>query len=200
MHLWSHIQDDLIELFIICRELLILLVRSVVCCFKVMISSDWVRDIDQELPMAETLRAAHKLLAVLLESPYTWFLSGPPDDIASIHKFGSKSRWVKGSSPYLSSNRPVHVSWKLEKKLSYSIQENNNLWNKMLNEHTTKCSAQLSMNCCTPLWWSSLRTWVSINSSIGLGSRPKDIACKKKKCCKLNIFINNNKLINDTFH
>jgi len=28
----------------------------------------------------------------------------------------------------------------------------------------------------------------------------RDIACKKKKCCKLNIFISNNKLINDIFH
>jgi hypothetical protein len=37
--------------------------------------------------------------------PYTRFLSGPPDNPTSIHKFGSKSGWVEGSSPYLSLNR-----------------------------------------------------------------------------------------------
>jgi hypothetical protein len=41
---------------------------------------------------------------------------------------------------------------------------------------------------------------VSTNSSIGLSSRPRDIICKEKKYCKLNIFISNNKLINDIFH
>jgi hypothetical protein len=38
------------------------------------------------------------------------------------------------------------------------------------------------------LWRSSLRTCVSTNSSIGLDSRPRDVARKKKKGCKLNIF------------
>jgi hypothetical protein len=51
-----------------------------------------------------------------------------------------------------------------------------------------------------PPWRSSLRTRVSTNSSIGLGSRLRDVAYKKKKCCKLNIFISNNKFINDVFH
>jgi hypothetical protein len=36
------------------------------------------------------LRAARKLLAIVLESPYTRFLSGPPNDPTSIHKSGSK--------------------------------------------------------------------------------------------------------------
>jgi hypothetical protein len=43
-------------------------------------------DIDWELPMVETLKAAHKFLAIVLESLYTRFLSSPPDDPASIHK------------------------------------------------------------------------------------------------------------------
>jgi hypothetical protein len=51
---------------------------------------------------------------------------------------------------------------------------------KWLNEHTTKCWVWLSTNCCTPFWWSSLRTCVSTNSSIELSSRPTDIAYKKK--------------------
>jgi len=67
-------------------------------------SSDWVHDIDGELPMVETLSIARKFLAVVLESPSTRFLSGPPDDPTSIHKSRSKSGWVEGSSPYLSLN------------------------------------------------------------------------------------------------
>jgi len=83
-----------------------------------------------------------------------------------------------------------HIQFK--KIITYKI--------KWLNEHTTKCWARLSTNCCTPFRRSWLRTCVSTNSSIGLGSRPRDLACKEKKCCKLNIFISNNKLINDIFH
>jgi len=58
-----------------------------------------------ELPTVETLLAARKLSAGVLESLYTWFLSGPPDDPTSIHKSESKSEWVEGSSPYLSLNQ-----------------------------------------------------------------------------------------------
>jgi hypothetical protein len=58
------------------------------------------------------------------------------------------------------------------KIITYEIQ-----W---LNEHTIKCWAWLSTNCCIPFCWSSLHTCVSTNSSIGLNSRPRDVACKKK--------------------
>jgi len=58
---------------------------------------------------------------------------------------------------------------------------------KWMNEHTTNCWARLSTNCCTPFWQSWLRTCVSRNSSIGLGSRPRDAACKEKIGWKLNI-------------
>jgi hypothetical protein len=50
---------------------------------------------------------------------------------------------------------------------------------KWLNEHTIKCWAWLSTNCCTPFWQSSLCTCVSTNNSIRLGSRLRDVACKK---------------------
>jgi len=43
-------------------------------------------------------------------------------------------------------------------------------------------------------------TCVSTNSSIELSSCTRDVACKEKKDCKLNILISNNKLINDIFH
>jgi ribosomal protein L32 len=52
---------------------------------------------------------------------------------------------------------------------------------KWLIEHTTKCWARLSTYCCIPLWQSWFRTCVSTNNSIGLGSRPRDVACKEKK-------------------
>jgi len=51
---------------------------------------------------------------------------------------------------------------------------------KWLNKHTTKCWARLSTNCCAPFWRSWLHTCVSTNSSIGLGSRPRDVACNEK--------------------
>jgi len=51
---------------------------------------------------------------------------------------------------------------------------------KWLNKHTTKSWARLSMNCCAPFWWSWLRTCVSTNNSIGLDSRPRDVAYNEK--------------------
>jgi hypothetical protein len=63
-----------------------------------------------------------------------------------------------------------HIQFK--KIITYEI--------KWVNKHTTKCWAWLSTNCYTPFWRSSLRTCVSTNNSIGLGSCPRDVACKKK--------------------
>jgi len=54
-------------------------------------------DTDCELLTVETLWAIHKFSVVVLESPYTRFLSGPPNDSASFHKSGLKSEWVEGS-------------------------------------------------------------------------------------------------------
>jgi hypothetical protein len=51
---------------------------------------------------------------------------------------------------------------------------------KWLNKHITKCWARLSTNCCATFWRSWLRTFVSTNSSIGLGSRPRDVAYNEK--------------------
>jgi len=48
-----------------------------------------------------------------------------------------------------------------------------------------KCWALLSTNCCAPFWQSWLRTCVSTNSFIRLGSRPRDTAYNEKR------FINN---------
>jgi len=64
------------------------------------------------VPTVETLRTAHKFSTVVLEIPYTRFLSGPLDDFASINKSESKFGWVKGLPPYLSYNRLLYVSLK----------------------------------------------------------------------------------------
>jgi len=45
-----------------------------------------------------------------------------------------RSGWVERLSPYLSLNRLLYVSWKLKKKSSYSIQKNNSLRNKMVEQ------------------------------------------------------------------
>jgi len=102
--LWCHVHDHLAKLFIIRQELLVFFCDMAVCC-QAMNSLYWVLDNDWELPTIEILRAAHKFSVIVLESLYTRFLSGPPNDPTSIHKSGSKSEWVEGSSPYLSLNR-----------------------------------------------------------------------------------------------
>jgi len=51
---------------------------------------------------------------------------------------------------------------------------------KWLNKHTTKSWARLLTNCCAPFWRSWLRTCVSTNNSIGLDSRPRDVAYNEK--------------------
>jgi len=72
-----------------------------------------------------------------------------------------------------------HMQFKMQFKkiITYKI--------KWMNEHTTKCWAWLSTNYCTPFWLSRLRTCVSTNSSIGLGSCPRDAACKEKNRLKV---------------
>jgi hypothetical protein len=68
-----------------------------------------------------------------------------------------------------------------KKKPIHQIQGNNNLRKKKIeNQHTIKCWAGLSTNCCTPFWRSSLYTCVSIKSFIRLSSRPRTVACNKK--------------------
>jgi hypothetical protein len=107
--------------------------RWTVCCCKATNSLDWVLDTDWELPTVEIIQAARKFSAVVFESPYTWFLSGPPDDPTSIHKFISKSGWVEGSSPYLSLSTGYYRFLENEKR-NHHIQfnKNNNLQNKMV--------------------------------------------------------------------
>jgi len=50
-----------------------------------------------------------------------------------------------------------------------------------------KCWERLLMNCCAPFWRSWLRTCVSTNSSIGLGSRSRDAAYNEKRYISNNL-------------
>jgi hypothetical protein len=112
-YMWSHIYDHLVELFIICRELLIFFGKMncmlsqghellrLGARYRLRTPNGW-----------ETLRVVRKFSVVVLESPHTRFLSGPPDDPTSIHKSRSKSGWIEGLSSYLSLNRLLYVSWK----------------------------------------------------------------------------------------
>jgi len=132
---------------------------------------------DWELPTIETLWVAHKFSAIVLESSHTWFLSGPPDDPVSIHR-----SCISPSIDYYMSpeNKKRNNQIQLKKIITYK--------RKLLNDHTTKCWAQLSTNCYTPFYRSSLCMCISTKSSIGLDFRPRDVTCKKNKCCKFNIF------------
>ena len=132
--LWSPVHDHLAELFIISRESLIFfseMSRVLLQGHKLLRLGPWYR---LELPLVETLWITRKFSAVVLKSSYTQFFSGLPDDLASIHKSGLKSEWVEGSSLYLSLNQLLYVSWKLKKKTSNSIQENNNLRKKIVEQ------------------------------------------------------------------
>jgi hypothetical protein len=97
-------------------------------------SSDWVLDTDGKLSTVETPQADSKFLVVVLESPQTRFFSGPPDDPTSIHKSGSKFDGSK-DCPHISSSTGYYRSPEIFLKNHHSIQENNNLQNKM-NERT----------------------------------------------------------------
>jgi hypothetical protein len=85
-------------------------------------------------------------------------------------------------------------------KSSYSIQENNKLRNKMIEQTYHEMLSTVVHELLHPLLAVLTPHVHETNKSIGLDSRPRDIACKEKKGCKLNIFISNNKLINDIFH
>jgi len=114
-HLWSHVHDYLAELFIIRRELLVFFGEM----SHVLIQGHKLLRLGVRYrlgaPNGWDTTGRHKFSAVVLESPYTRFLSGPPDNSAFIYKSGSKPEWVEGSSMYLSLNRLLYVFWKLKK-------------------------------------------------------------------------------------
>jgi len=186
-HLWSNVHDHLVELFVIRRESLVLLLQG------------------QELLRldARIVFARPKLLRLdaryWLGAPNSWDITGHPQILGRsvgepVHPIfiGSKiilppstnSDWNSDWSndrPHIFPSTDYYRSLENEKR-NHHIQFKKIITYKIkwLNEHTMKCWARLSTNCCTPFWRSSLRTCVSTNSSIGLDSRPRGVACKKK--------------------
>jgi len=176
--LWCHVHDHLVKLFIIHRELLVFLGE-----------------------MSRVMLQGHELLRLgaryWLEVPNGWDTTGclqvlghsvgeavHPIFIGSIRrsylhpqiriKIQMGQKIVPISLPQaaiigLLKMKKEIIIFNLIKIITYKI--------KWLNKHTTKCWAQLLTNCCTPFWWSWLRTCVSTNSSIGLSSRPRDVTC-----------------------
>ena len=103
--LWCQVHDHLAKLFIIRRKLLIFLGEM----SRVLLQGHELLRLGARYWLGALndwdTTGCRKFLAIVLESPYTRFLSGPSDDPTSIHKSWSKSGWVEGSSPYLSLNR-----------------------------------------------------------------------------------------------
>jgi len=181
IHLWCNFHDHLAELFIIRRELLVF--------FGV---------------MSRVLLQGHDLLRLgaryWLGAPNGWDTTSRPQVLGRnvgepVHLIFIKSirqsylhpqirieirmgqRIVPTSLPQpaiidLLKIKIQIIIFNSRKIITYKI--------KWLNEHTTKYWARLSKNCCTPFWRSSPRICVSRNSLIGLDSRPRDVAYKKK--------------------
>ena len=127
-HVWSNVHDHLTELVIICRESLVFFYE-----------------------MSRVLLQGNKLLRLgaqyWLEAPNGWdtigrpqvlgrsvgetvhlICIGPLDNHTSIHKSGTKSGWVEGSSPYLSLNWLYYWSPENEKRNHHiQFKKNNNL-------------------------------------------------------------------------
>jgi hypothetical protein len=105
IHLWCNFHEHLAELFIIHRELLVFF-GEISCVL--LLGHDllrlgaryWLR-----APNSWDIMGRSQVLGHSVGEPVHPILSGLPDDLTSIHKFGSKSRWVEGSFPYLSLNR-----------------------------------------------------------------------------------------------
>jgi hypothetical protein len=106
----------------------------------------------------------------------------PPSTNQDRNLVGSKdcphislsTNYYRSAKFFLKKNH--HIQFK--KIITYEI-----IW---LIEHTTKCWARLSTYCCTPFWRSWLLTCISTSSSIGIGSHPRDVACKEKNYSSCN--------------
>jgi hypothetical protein len=103
-HMRSNVYDHLAELFIIRRELVIFFGEM----RRMLLQDHELLRLGARYrlwaPNGSDTTGHPPVSAVVLESLYTRFLSGPPDNPVSIHKSESKSEWVEGSSPYLSLN------------------------------------------------------------------------------------------------
>jgi hypothetical protein len=77
--------------------------------------------------------------------------------------------------PHISPSTSYYMSSKIKKKSSYSIQENNNLQNKMVERIYYEVFSAVVDKLLHPLWWSSLVTCLLKQLHWARG-----VACKKK--------------------
>jgi hypothetical protein len=181
--LWSHVHDYLAELFIIRRELLVFLSEISHVLFQ----------------GHDTLRLGARYW---FGAPNGWDTMGRPQVLGRsvgepVHPIVIGSTGRSDLHPQIlieirMGQRIVPISLpqpaiigllKMKKEIIIIIFNSIKIITyeiKWLNEHTTKCWARLSTNCCTSFWRSSLRTCVSTNNSTGLGSCPRDVAVMKK--------------------
>ena len=112
-HPWSNLYDYLIELIIIRQESFILLFQG----HKLLRLGVryWWRS-----PNSWDTTGWSQAFGYSVGEPETWFLSGPPDDLTSIHKFRSKSRWVEGF-PHISPSTGYYRSPNFLKNYKYSF-------------------------------------------------------------------------------
>jgi hypothetical protein len=98
-------------------------------------SKDWVLKTNYEHPTVETLRVIHNSSVVMFQKPQTQFLSGPPEDPTSNHKFRLSSGWVEGLSMYLSCNRMCICFLKNKSQLVKKKKlKKRNDWNPIYHE------------------------------------------------------------------
>jgi hypothetical protein len=102
-------------------------------------------------------------------------------------KFKNLSYWVRSrmifilyvlldeDCPHISPSTSYYMSSKIKKKSSYSIQENNNLQNKMVERIYYEVFSAVVDKLLHPLWWSSLVTCLLKQLHWARG-----VACKKK--------------------
>jgi hypothetical protein len=148
-------------------------------------SKDWVLKTNYEHPTVETLRVIHNSSVVMFQKPQTQFLSGPPEDPTSNHKFRLSSGWVEGLSMYLSCNRMCICFLKNKSQLV----KKKNLRKEMIEiQYTMNFWARLSTSCCIPFW--QLSFCMSFNKKFYLfWFESKNHSLQKKNWCYLNIFI-----------
>ena len=90
--------------------------------------------------------------------------------------------WMGQRIVPISLPQPAIIGLLKIKKSNHHIQfnKNNNLQNKIVEQTYHEVLSMVVNELLRPFWRSWLRTCVSTNSSIGLGSRPRDIAYNEK--------------------
>jgi hypothetical protein len=127
-------------------------------------------------------RVIRKFSIVILESLYTQFLLGPSNNSTSKAPTTNLDRYLDGlkDCPCISPLTGYYMHPGKKNKF-IKFKEIITSEKKMIeNQHTTKCWALLSTNCCIFFWRLSLCICVSTKRFIGLDSCLRTVAYNKK--------------------